>query len=69
MQTLTSTDAKHGFGWLVDLAWAYPLAGANRRRPVVGVVAIKEFERLNAPDRSTPKPESDRVRRSTLGSG
>jgi prevent-host-death family protein len=48
MQTLTAKDAKYGFGRLIDLARAEPVAVAKHGRPVVVVMAVEEFERLKA---------------------
>ncbi len=53
MQTLTAKDAKYGFGRLIDLARAEPVAVAKHGRPVVVVMAIEEFERLKARDRTS----------------
>ena len=47
MKTLTAKDAKYGFGRLIDLARAEPVA--KHGRPVVVVMAVEEFERLKAP--------------------
>ena len=49
MNTLTAKDAKYGFGRLIDLAHAEPVAVAKHGRPVV-VMAVEEFERLKALD-------------------
>ena len=46
MQTLTAKDAKYGFGRLIDLARAEPVAVAKHGRTVVVVMAIEEYERL-----------------------
>jgi prevent-host-death family protein len=46
MQTLSAKDAKYGFGRLIDLARAEPVAVAKHGRPVVVVMAIEEYERL-----------------------
>lgn len=54
MKTLTAKDAKYGFGRLIDLARAEPVAVAKHGRPVVAVMAVEEFERLKALD----KPKS-----------
>lgn len=54
MKTLTAKDAKYGFGRLIDLARAEPVAVAKHGRPVVVVMAVEEFERLKALD----KPKS-----------
>lgn len=51
MQTLTAKDAKYGFGRLIDLARAEPVAVAKHGRPVVVVVAVEEYERLKALDK------------------
>ncbi len=47
MQTLTATDAKYGFGRLMDLARAEPVTIAKHGRPVVVVMSVEEYERLN----------------------
>ena len=47
MKTLTAKDAKYGFGRLIDLARAEPVVVAKHGRPVVVVMAVEEFERLN----------------------
>ena len=44
MQTLSAKDAKYGFGRLIDLARAEPVAVAKHGRPVVVVMAIEEYE-------------------------
>ena len=54
MKTLTAKDAKYGFGRLIDLARTEPVTVAKHGRPVVVVMAIEEFERLKALDRSYP---------------
>ena len=46
MKALTAKEAKNGFGRLIDLARAEPVAGAKHGRTVVVVMAIEEFERL-----------------------
>lgn len=46
MQTLSAKDAKYGFGRLIDLARAEPVAVAKHGRPVIVVMAIEEYERL-----------------------
>ncbi len=50
MKTITAKDAKYGFGRLIDAARAEPVAISKHGRPVVVVMAIEEFERLNAID-------------------
>lgn len=56
MKTLTAKDAKYGFGRLIDLARAAPVAVAKHGRPVVVVMAVEAFERLKALDSSDPPP-------------
>ena len=46
MKTLSAEDAKYGFGRLIDLARAEPVAVAKHGRPVVAVMAVEEYERL-----------------------
>jgi prevent-host-death family protein len=46
MQTLSAKDAKYGFGRLIDLARAEPVAVAKHGRTVVVVMAVEEYERL-----------------------
>ena len=48
MQTLSAKDAKYGFGRLIDLARAEPVAVAKHGRTVVVVLAVEEYERLEA---------------------
>lgn len=48
MKILTAKDAKYGFGRLIDLARAEPVAVAKHGRPVVVVMAVEEFDRLKA---------------------
>ncbi|KAB7738415.1 type II toxin-antitoxin system prevent-host-death family antitoxin [Parvibaculum sedimenti] len=51
MQTLSAKDAKYGFGRLIDLARAEPVAVAKHGRPVVVVMAVEEYERLKVLER------------------
>ena len=46
MKTLSAKDAKYGFGRLIDLARAEPVAVAKHGRSVVVVMAVEEYERL-----------------------
>ena len=50
MKSLSAKEAKYGFGRLIDLARAAPVAVLKHGRPVVVVMAIEEFERLKAKD-------------------
>lgn len=56
MQILTAKDAKYGFGRLIDLARAEPVAVAKHGRPVVVVLAVEEYERLKALDKPSISP-------------
>lgn len=51
MRTFTAAEAKNKFGKLVDIARASPVAITKYDRPVLIVMAIEEFERLQALDR------------------
>ena len=57
MKTLTAKDAKYGFGRLIDLARADPVAVAKHGRQVVVVIAVEEFERLKALEERMPSTE------------
>ena len=52
MKSLSAREAKYGFGGLINLARAAPVAILKRGRPVVVVMAIEEFERLKAASRT-----------------
>lgn len=47
MKSMSAKDAKYGFGRLIDLARAEPVLVAKHGRPVVVVISIEEYERLN----------------------
>ena len=57
MQALSAKDAKYGFGRLIDLARAEPVAVPSNGRPVVVVMAVEEFERLKALEEPTQSPK------------
>lgn len=46
MKTLSAKDSKYGFGRLIDLARAEPVAVAEHGRPLSVVMASEEYERL-----------------------
>lgn len=52
MRSITSAYAKNNFGELIDLARAAPVAVTKYDRQVVVVMAVEEFERLKALDKS-----------------
>jgi prevent-host-death family protein len=47
MQHMSARDAKNGFGKLIDLARAEPVAIEKYGRSVVIVMAVEEYERLS----------------------
>ena len=62
MQSLSAKDAKYGFGRLIDLARAEPVAVTKHRRTVVVVLAVEEYERLKALDLcKNPNGQEDRT--------
>ncbi|MCB1484702.1 MAG: type II toxin-antitoxin system Phd/YefM family antitoxin, partial [Hyphomicrobiaceae bacterium] len=56
----SAKDAKYGFGRLIDLARAEPVAVAKHGRTVVVVLAVEEYERLKTieSDQSAKAPRS-----------
>ncbi len=58
MRSITSADAKNNFGELIDLARAAPVAVTKYDRPVVVVMAVEEFERLKALEKSNMAPRA-----------
>jgi prevent-host-death family protein len=61
MQTLSAKDAKYGFGRLIDLARAEPVAVTKHGRTVVVVLAIEEYERLKSLDVQEPESVAETV--------
>ena len=59
MQTLSAKDAKYGFGRLIDLAHAAPVAVTKHGRPVVVVLSVEEYERLKSPDKAKTSPAGE----------
>jgi prevent-host-death family protein len=49
MRTMSAKDAKNSFGMLLDFARAAPVQVAKHGRPVVVVISVEEFQRLNGP--------------------
>jgi prevent-host-death family protein len=47
MHHMSARDAKNGFGKLIDLARAEPVAIEKYGRSVVIVMAVEEYERLS----------------------
>ena len=46
MQSMSATDAKYGFGRLIDLARSEPVTVEKHGRAVVVVLSVEEYERL-----------------------
>jgi len=63
MRTFTAAEAKNKFGELVDLARSTPVAITKYDRPVLVVLAIEEFERLQALDRVADSGINSRSKR------
>ena len=61
MQTLSAKDAKYGFGRLIDLARAEPVAVAKHGRPVVVVLSVEEYERLKARENASAGEKDKRA--------
>ena len=57
MKSMSARDAKNAFGLLLDKARAEPVTVEKHGRPVVVVMSVEEFERLNRLDRGQ-RPDS-----------
>lgn len=55
MRSMSAKDAKNSFGMLLDYARAEPVKVEKHGRPVVVVISVEEFERLNQPTRGNGK--------------
>lgn len=51
MRTMSPKDAKNSFGMLLDYARAAPVQVEKHGRPVVVVMSVEEFQRLNEPSK------------------
>ncbi len=49
MRRMSAKDAKNSFGMLLDYARAAPVQVEKHGRPVVVVMSVEEFQRLNKP--------------------
>jgi prevent-host-death family protein len=66
MKSLTAKDAKYTFGNLIDLARAAPVAVTKHGRPVVVVLSVETFKRLNgmkATDRVAAATQTNKKRK------
>lgn len=52
MQRISAREAKNGFGRLIDMARAEPVAIEKHGRAVVVVIAFEEYERLAGNERT-----------------
>lgn len=52
MRTVNAKDAKYNFGQLIDTARAEPVTVVKYGRAVVVVLAVEEYERLRALDKT-----------------
>jgi prevent-host-death family protein len=64
MQRMSARDAKNGFGKLIDLARAEPVAIEKYGRSVVIVMAVEEYERLSG---KTEKRRSGAIPAKSIG--
>jgi len=55
MRTMSAKDAKNTFGRLLDYALAKPVQVEKHGRPVVIVLSVEEFQRLNRLGRKSGK--------------
>ena len=55
MRTMSAKEAKNSFGLLIDLARTEPVLIEKHGRPVVVVMSVEEFQRLNAPSKRNGK--------------
>ena len=57
MKALSAKDTKYGFGRLIDLARAGPVAVTKHARPVVVVMAVEECKRMAGLPEEVDEPE------------
>ncbi|WP_417423190.1 type II toxin-antitoxin system prevent-host-death family antitoxin [Hoeflea sp.] len=63
MKTMSARDAKNAFGMLIDTARAEPVMVEKHGRPVVVVLSVEEFERLNRTGNQEQKDDVRATRR------
>ncbi len=54
MKTMSVQEAKSAFGSMIDTARAEPVLFDERRRGVVVVISVEEYERLNGASKAPP---------------
>lgn len=64
MKTMSAKDAKNAFGMLIDFARAKPVTIEKHGRPVVVVMSVEEYDRLNR-----QSGNSDKANRSAVKDG
>lgn len=64
MKTMSARDAKNGFGLLMDTARAEPVVIEKHGRPVVVVLSVEEFERLQLDSRTKTELRDNSNRKS-----
>lgn len=55
MKTMSAKAAKNAFGMMIDVARAEPVTIEKHGRPVVIVMSVEEYERLNRLPAKTDK--------------
>jgi len=63
MRTFTAAEAKNKFGEMVDMARSSPVAIIKYDRPVLVVMAVEGFERMQALDGGNEGDLANDVRR------
>lgn len=58
MRTMSARDAKNGFGLLIDVARVEPVTIEKHGRPVVVVISVEEFQRMNVATEGTTRGAS-----------
>ena len=58
MKTMSTREAKNGFGLMIDTARAEPVLIEKHGRGVVMVIALEEYQRLSVQSRRTDKGET-----------
>jgi len=61
MRTMSAKEAKNKFGLLIDCARAEPVQVEKHGRPVVVVISVEEFQRLNGSPKRNGNRASDTV--------
>lgn len=65
MRSMSAKDAKYGFGHLIDIARSEPVVVEKHGRPVVVVLAVEEYGRLQDRARRSKLPARPRLTTAT----